>query len=128
MSDVLVAYFHSQLEAVNAAKELLMHGIQRDDLKLHVADRAETKCHGRHLVVINAAADGSQVPVVRANGITLSVVVKDGTNGDDLRALLAVMGAYFMDVPTRNAAQASPDAWSVEVSSRGIDPEATRNR
>jgi hypothetical protein len=132
MSEFLVAYFHTQLDAVTSARKLQTCGVQRERMTIH-APRESTNDDGP---ASSATADGvtrergtasehapqgeeftdiergdiepTEIPGLDAS-TTLTITLNDRPPIDDVCALLKDAGAYLIDVTERNVAQQYPD-------------------
>jgi hypothetical protein len=106
MSDFLVAYFHTQLDAVTSAKQLLAFGVQRERVTLRVEGHKTSENKPD-------ATSGSSREVSGhadlAGSITLSVTLIDSMLINDICAALKGTGAYLIDVMEQNVTQEYPD-------------------
>jgi methyl coenzyme M reductase subunit D len=122
MSEFLVAYFYTQLDAVTSARKLLTCGVQRDRMTIHgpqepdtvAASSAQTTkaSHTRRSVAEPAHAlqgeEPMDIPGLNAS-TTLTVTLNDRPPIDDVCTVLKDAGAYLIDVTERNIAQQYPD-------------------
>jgi hypothetical protein len=107
MSDFLVAYFHTQNEAASSANRLMTCGVPRNHVTLHADDRPAADNDDESEAIM--APDGTCAHVILAEGITLSVTLKDSLMINDVCSLLKESGAYLIDVTDHNVTQEYPD-------------------
>jgi hypothetical protein len=137
MSEFLVAYFHTQLDAVTSARKLQTCGVQRERMTIH-APRESTNDDGPASLATEANAKGApgkppehahlpqgnafsdftdieqgdveptEIPGLDAS-TTLTITLNDRPPIDDVCTLLKDAGAYLIDVTERNVAQQYPD-------------------
>jgi hypothetical protein len=124
MSDFLVAYFHTQLEAVTSAEQLLAYGVERDKVTIHVPGQPATGLDGvnakppagHKLAHADIAApsydlrseEPQEAPPL-SGSTTLAVALKDRISINDVCSVLKDTGAYLIDVTEKNVAQEYPD-------------------
>jgi hypothetical protein len=109
MSDFLVAYFHTQSEAVESAEKLLACGILRKHVTLHVANRPEADNDDGSPQIPDPGPDGPPGATLWSEGITLSVILKDPVTITEVCSVLEETGAYLIDVTEQNVTQEYPD-------------------
>jgi hypothetical protein len=124
MSDFLVAYFHTQLEAVISAKKLLAFGLERDKVTIHVPGKPAMGLEGVHSTTSSDHKSGQQdiaatstilpaeespEPPPLRGCTTLAVALKDRISINDVCSVLKDAGAYLIDVTEKNLAQEYPD-------------------
>ena len=118
MSDFLVAYFHTQGEALASARKLLAYGLRSERVSIHVPGKPSTTldddvahrdieessrdfdCMSNELID-NAALGASTMLSVALRGYAFIVV--------DVCRMLKDAGAYLIDVTEQNAIQECSD-------------------
>ncbi|GLQ51958.1 hypothetical protein ACFFJT_14235 [Dyella flava] len=124
MSDFLVAYFHTQREAVTSANKLLAYGVERDKVILHVpgepatrldnmksapaADEALVHPHIAQPSYDLRSEEPQEAPQL-STSTTLAVALRDHASINDVCSVLKETGAYLIDVTEKNVAQEYPD-------------------
>jgi hypothetical protein len=107
MSDFLVAYFYTQMEAASSVERLLSCGVQSNQVTLHVMDRPEAGNDGTSDMIM--VPDGTAAHAFLEEGITLNVTLKDSVMINDVCTVLKDTGAYLIDVTEHNVTQEYPD-------------------
>jgi hypothetical protein len=124
MGDFLLAYFHTQLEAVASAKKLVAYGVRRDRVSVHL----QGDLSAEHGSANSASFSDSELPQGDLPGSssglisneplekqlfngssTLAVTLKDHASINDVCLVLKDAGAYLIDVTEHNAVQEYPD-------------------
>lgn len=116
MSDYLVAYFHTQMEAVTSAKKLQAYGLQRERVTIHVPAgndaEADPSTHAQLDITEPSytlrAEQPPEAPPL-SGSTTLAVALKDHNSINDVCSVLKDAGAYLIDVTEKNVAQEYPD-------------------
>ena len=113
MGEFLVAYFHTQMEAVTSAKKLAAYGVQRDRVTIRVPgklamgiDRKSQTADAAHDL---RSEEPPVIPLPLNNSTTLAVALKDSASINDVCSVLKDAGAYLIDVTEKNLAQEYPD-------------------
>lgn len=106
MSDFLVAYFHTPLDAVTSARQLLAFGVQRDRVTLRVEGHKTLENEPNGASRSSSEAMG---PADLTGSITLSVTLIDSILVNEVCAVLKGTGAYLIDVMEQNVAREYPD-------------------
>lgn len=125
MSDFLVAYFHTEVEANASAEKLLAHGIHQDQLTLYPEREANTSPIDDALSALSSVAPVTLAEIVNpipemisgpsaeapplAGSATLTVVLTDPVSVNDVCSVLKDSGAYLIDVTEKNVTQEYPD-------------------
>ncbi|MBE1161846.1 hypothetical protein [Dyella acidiphila] len=113
MGDFLVAYFHTQLEAITSANKLQAYGVQRERVTIHVPEQAEFDASASPQDVAAPSYDlrteePPEAPPL-SGSTTLAVALKDHNSINDVCSVLKDAGAYLIDVTEKNVAQEYPD-------------------
>jgi hypothetical protein len=135
MSEFLVAYFHTQRDAVTSARKLQTCGVQRERMAIHgpresatddgLARAAPAVSVPSHALQAGAFTDVEPMPAEPvitepraiepaeipglAASTTLTITLNDRPPIDDVCTVLKDAGAYLIDVTERNIARQYPD-------------------
>lgn len=113
MSDFVVAYFHTQNDAVTSAKKLMTCGVQRSHVKMHVdrqkAEDQLASAHDEGAVPVFLEPEAAVGIATLAESVTLSVALPNAMMINDVCSMLKDTGAYLIDVTEHNATQEYPD-------------------
>jgi hypothetical protein len=111
VSDFLVAYFRTQLEAVTSARKLLACGVRRERVTLQIPNGQLQRADGNggeYKSSLHQAQQPAEHSAL-ARSIMLSVTLEDAVPMNEVCSVLKEQGAYLIDVTEHNVTQEYPD-------------------
>jgi hypothetical protein len=116
MSDFLVAYFHTQGEALASARKLLAYGLRSERVSIRIPGRPSTTLDDdvAHREIEDASRDNTPDEPAQSASTDAGTMVSVALRGwafivVDVCLMLKEAGAYLIDVTEQNAIQEYSD-------------------
>jgi hypothetical protein len=116
MSDFLVAYFHTQGEALASARSLLAYGLRSERVSIHIPGKPSTTLDDdvAHRDIEESSRDCMPNELIESAALGASTMLSVALRGYafivvDVCRMLKDAGAYLIDVTEQNAIQEYSD-------------------